>query len=129
MKIRNKFIIPVIAMLMAILMVGSTVSGTAADTSADTALSETEYDPATHPHTYVPTTLPPTSSLDEEIDAFVSENLGDLAGAEDDIREFGGAMGNILKVFKDFIDRIIAAAAKIGEFFSGNWAGIFTPKA
>ncbi len=124
MKIRNKFIIPVIAILMAILMAGSMVSGTAADTSA----SETEYNPATHPHTYVPTTLPPTSSLDEEIDAFVSENLGDLADAEDDVREFGGAMGNILKVFKGFIDKIIAVAAKIGEFLSGNWLGIYTPK-
>lgn len=119
MKIRNKFLIPVIALLLAILMVGAAVPGTAADTTA-------AEESTTHPLTYIPTTMPPTSGIDDMIDEIVSENLGGLAGSEEDIREIGGAMGNILRVFRDFINDIIAIAAKIGEFLSGNWLGNIT---
>ena len=57
-----------------------------------------------------------------------SENLGGLAGSEEDVREIGGAMGNILRVFRDFINDIITIAAKIGDFLSGNWLGKYTPQ-
>ncbi len=117
MKIRNKFLIPIIAILLAALMVGASVSGSAADTTAS--------ESTTHPLTYVPTTLEPTSSLDEEIDAMVSENLGGLAGAEDEVREVSGIMGKILRAFRDIINKIIELAAKAGEFLGGGFMDMF----
>lgn len=116
MKIRNKFLIPMIALMLAALMIGSSVSGAATDTTASVSASETTQ----HPLTYIPTTMPPTSSLEEEIDKFVSENLGDLAGAEDEVREVGGIMGTILRAFQSIIDKIIALAEKIGEFLGSH---------
>lgn len=116
MKIRNKFLIPMIALLLAALMIGSSVSGAATDTTASVSASETTQ----HPLTYIPTTIPPTSSLEEEIDKFVSENLGGLAGAEDEVREFGGIMGTILRAFQSIIDKIIALAEKVGEFLGSH---------
>ena len=121
MKIRNKFFIPVITLLLAVLMLGAAVPGTAADTTA-------AEESTTHPLTYIPTTMPPTSGIDEMIDEIISENLGGLAGSEEDVREIGGAMGNILRVFRDFINDIITIAAKIGDFLSGNWLGKYTPQ-
>lgn len=124
MKIRNKFLIPLIALILAVVMAGASVSGTAADTTASESASES----TTHPLTYIPPTMPPTSSMDEMIDEIISENLGDLADSEEDVRELGGAMGNILRVFRDFINDLLAITAKIGEFLSGNWLGIYTPQ-
>lgn len=117
MKIRNKFLIPLVALLLAILMTGVSVPGTAADTSASQATEVS----TSHPLEYVPTTMPPTSSLDEEIDAMISENLGNLAGAEDEIRENNSAMGTILRAIRDFIDSIIETFRKIGDLFTGDF--------
>lgn len=111
MKIRNKFLIPMIALVLAAVMIGSAVPGTATDTTAAESAEAT-----THPLTYVPTTPVPTSSLEDEINAFVSNNLGGLAEAEDEVREVGGVIGNILKSIRDFIDKLI-------EFFK---SGFFT---
>lgn len=116
MKIRNKFLIPMIAIILAALMIGSSVSGAATDTTASVSTTES----TRHPLEYVPTTIPPTSSLEEEIDKFVSENLGGLAGAEDEVREVGGFMGTILRAFQSIIDKIIALAEKIGGFLGSH---------
>ena len=110
MKIRNKFLIPMIALVLAALMIGSSVPGAATDTTAPVSTSET----TRHPLEYVPTTIPPTSSLEDEIDKFVSENLGNLSDAEGPVREFGGIFASILRVFQSFIDKIIALTEKIG---------------
>lgn len=116
MKIRNKFMIPMIALILAALMIGSAVPGAASDTTAVDIEEET-----THPLTYVPPTPVPTSSIEDEIDAFVSENLGDLAEAEDEIREMGGIMSSILRSIRDFIDRLIDFFKNLLNFdFIGN---------
>lgn len=116
MKIRNKFLIPMIALVLAALIIGSAVPGAATDTTAAESAEET-----THPLTYIPTTPVPTSSLEDEIDAFVSNNLGDLAEAEDEVREVGGVMGSILKTIRDFIDKLIEFFRKAGDLFTGSW--------
>ncbi|MBQ8503519.1 MAG: hypothetical protein IJ491_04490 [Clostridia bacterium] len=120
MKIRNKFLIPMIALVLTALMIGSAVPGAATDTTVS------QGEEVTHPLTYVPSTFAPTSSFEEEIDAMVSENLGDLAEAEDEVREVTGVMGKILRVFKDFINKILEFAAKAGEFLGGGWADAMT---
>ena len=116
MKIRNKFLIPMIALLLSALMIGAAVPGAATDTTASVSASETTQ----HPLTYIPTTLPPTSSLEEEIDKFVSENLGGLGEAEDEVREIGGFMGTILRAFQSIIDKIIALTEKIGAYLGSH---------
>ncbi len=116
MKIRNKFIIPLIALIVAMLMVGSSVSGTAVDTSASAETSDTS---TTHPLTYVPTTLPPTSSIDEEINAMVSGIMSEYVSNPDeigeDIRETSSIMDKILTAFTNFIDMIISWVKSIGD--------------
>ena len=116
MKIRNKFIIPVIAILLAILMTGMGVTGTAADTSASESTSES----TTHPLTYVPPSVPTTASLEEEIDKFVSENLGGLNDYEDDIRDTGNIFDQILSFFSGFLGKLIEFAQKIGDMLYGR---------
>lgn len=110
MKIRNKFLIPLLALILAMLMVGAPISGTAADTEAPETSAST-----THPHTYVPPTLPSTTNNDGMIEDFISENLGDLADSKEDVRGFITIMDNILTAIRDFIDQIIEAAKWIGE--------------
>lgn len=118
MKIRNKFLIPMIALILAAVMIGSAVPGAATDTTAAESAEET-----THPLTYIPTTPVPTSSLEDEIGAFVSNNLGQLGEAEDEVREFGGVMSTILRAIRDFIDKLI-------EFFKSSFiTGVIPPEA
>ena len=118
MKIKNKFLIPVIAILIAMLMVGGGVSGTAADTSASEDTS------TTHPLTYIPPSIPTTAGIEEEIDGIVSNVIGGLVSNPDqvgsDIREQSGFMDKLLTAMTNFIDAIINFAKKIGDFL-GNW--------
>ena len=117
MKIRNKFLIPVIALLIAMLMVGGSVSGTAVDTSAPEETS------TTHPLTYIPPTFAPTSSLDEEINAIVSNlvssNISDPNGIGSDIRESSGFFAKIVTGITNFIDMIMALVTSIADKLSG----------
>lgn len=122
MKIRNKFIIPLIAIIVAMLMVGGSVSGTAADTSAsESSVSDTS---TTHPLTYIPPTPAPTSSLDEEIDALVSNIMTGIVSdpdqVGDDIRETSSIMDKFLTAITNFIDMIINFVKQIGDKLS-NW--------
>lgn len=117
MKIRNKFIIPVIALLIAMLMVGGSVSGTAADTSAPEETS------TTHPMTYIPPTAAPTSSLDEEINAMVSNLISSNVENPDqigsDIRESSSFFGKIITAITNFIDLIMSWVSSIGDKLGG----------
>ena len=117
MKIRNKFIIPILAVIIAMLMVGGSVSGTAVDTSAPEETS------TTHPLTYIPPTAPPTSSLDEEINAVVSglmsEYVSDPNGVGSDIRESSGIFAKIIKAITGFIDTIMNLISSIGDKLGG----------
>lgn len=117
MKIRNKFIIPVIALLIAMLMVGGSVSGTAVDTSAPEETS------TTHPLTYIPPTNAPTSSLDEEINALVSNiissNVDDPNQVGSDIRESSGFFSKIITGITNFIDMIMSLITSIADKLSG----------
>ena len=117
MKIKNKFIIPLIAILVAMLMVGG-VSGTAADTSAPEDTS------TTHPLTYIPPSYATTGGIEDEIEGIVSNVMTGLVSdpdqVGDDIRETSGIMDKILTAMTNFIDMIINLAKKLGDFF-GNW--------
>ena len=126
MKIRNKFIIPVIAIFVALLMTGAPVATVAADTVASDETSETTTtNPAwTHDYTYVPETLPPTSSLEEEIENAVSNIIGDKGeGVGDTIRDTASVSGKLLRAIRDFIDKLIAFTKSIGDFFAGGGIG------
>lgn len=120
MKIKSKFLIPVIAILIAMLMVGGSVSGVAADTSA----SADEMTSTTHPLTYIPPPIATTESLDDTIDGIVSDVMSTLfedpGQIGDDIREGNGIIDQILSVFTNFIDSIINALKLIGDKIA-NW--------
>ena len=120
MKIKNKFIIPLIAILVAMLMVGGSVSGVAADTSA----SVDEMTSTTHPLTYVPPPIATTESLDDTIDEVVSGVMSTLfddpGQIGDDIREGNGIVDQMLRLFTNFIDTFINALKFIGDKIA-NW--------
>lgn len=113
MKIKNKFLIPVIAILVAMLMVGGGVSGTAADTSASDETS------TTHPLTYIPPEIATTANMDEAIDQLVSDVMSNIVSdpdqVGDDIRETSGFLDKILTVFTNFIDMLINFFKTIGD--------------
>ena len=124
MKIKNKFIIPVIAVLVALIMVGSPATIVAADTEASDSTTETTTTiPAwTHDYTYKTTTQAPTSSLEEEIEGAVSDILGDVdENLGDTIRDAANTSGGILRGFRNIINKIIEIFAKIGDFLGGEF--------
>ena len=123
MKIKNKFIIPVIAVLVALFMTGVPVATVAADTEASDSTSETTTTNPAWTHTYTQTTLPypTTSSLDEEINSAVSDILGETAGElGEPIRDAANTSGGFLRAIKAFIDKLIEFTKKIGDFLSGT---------
>lgn len=124
MKIKNKFIIPVIAVLVALIMVGSPATIVAADTEASDSTTETTTTiPAwTHDYTYKTTTQAPTSSLEEEIEGAVSDILGGVdENLGDTIRDAANTSGGILRGFRNIINKIIAFFDKIGDFLGGEF--------
>lgn len=124
MKIKNKFIIPVIAVLVALIMVGSPATIVAADTEASDSTTETTTTiPAwTHDYTYKTTTQAPTSSLEEEIEGAVSDILGDVdENLGDTIRDAANTSGGILRGFRNIINKIIEFFKKIGDFLGGEF--------
>lgn len=124
MKIKNKFIIPVIAVLVALIMVGSPATIVAADTEASDSSTETTTTiPAwTHDYTYKTTTQAPTSSLEEEIEGAVSDILGDVdENLGDTIRDAANTSGGILRGVRNIINKIIAFFDKIGDFLGGEF--------
>ena len=124
MKIKNKFIIPVIAVLVALIMVGSPATIVAADTEASDSTTETTTTiPAwTHDYTYKTTTQAPTSSLEEEIEGAVPDILGDVdENLGDTIRDAANTSGGILRGVRNIINKIIAFFDKIGDFLGGEF--------
>ena len=125
MKIKNKFIIPLIAVMVALIMVGSPATIVAADTQASDETTETTTtNPAwTHEYTYVPTTLStePTSSLEEEIEGAVSNIIGDKAdGLDETIRDAADVSGGILRGFSNFFAKLIELVKRIGDLMGGE---------
>lgn len=123
MKIKNKFIIPVIAVLVALIMVGSPATTVAADTESSESTTETTTtNPAwTHDYTYTTTTLPATSSLEEEIDKVVSDIIGDKGdGLGETIRDVANTSGGLLRSFRNIINKIIEFFSKIGDLLGGD---------
>lgn len=116
MKIKNKFIIPLIAILVAMIMVGG-VPGTAADTTASDETS------TTHPLTYIPPSIATTSNIEDEIDGIVSEVIGGLVSnpdqVGDDIREASSFMDKIITGMTNFIDIIINFFKALGDKLGG----------
>ena len=113
MKIKGKFIIPLIAVLIAMFTIGIT-PGAAADTTT------TVYDSLT----YVPPTIPPTSSLEEEVEGIVSDVLGDdLQNAEGPLRGFSEIMGSLLNSIRNAINAIISFFQGVGGMIGNSSFG------
>ena len=101
MKIKGLFIIPLVAILVAMLTLG-VVPGAASDTTAEeeTTLSDTL--------TFVPPTMPATSSMDEEIEGFISDFMGDeLQSAEGPLRGFSELMAGLLNSMRNILNSIV----------------------
>ncbi len=112
MKIKGKFIIPLIAVLVAMFTLGIT-PGFAADTTVSDSL------------TYVPVTPPATSSVDEEIEGFISSAFSDdLQQAEGPLREFSELMAGMLASIKNVLNSIITFFQSIGGLTGGNFGGL-----
>lgn len=99
MKIKGFFVIPLVAILVAMFTLGI-VPGAATDTTADTTLSDTL--------TFVPPTTPATSSFDEELEGFISNNFGDdLQQAEGPLRGFSELMAGLLNSMRNILNSIV----------------------
>lgn len=123
MKIKNKFIIPVIAIFVALIMVGSPATIVAVDTEASETTEETTtINPADHEYTYKTTTAAPTSSLEEEIEGAVSDILGGVdENLGDTIRDAANTSGGMLRGVRSIINMIINFFDKIGDFLAGEF--------
>ena len=123
MKIKNKFIIPVLAILVALVMTGAPVATVAADTQGSDEVSETVTTESTTVHPYLSTSREETTiDLDATINSVVSgvigENAGEIGG------EIDGALDStngLLRLIKSFVDKLIELVKKIGDFFSGDF--------
>ncbi len=97
MKIKGFFIIPLVAILIAMFTLG-VVPGAATDTTTE--LSDTL--------TFVPPTTPATSSFEEEIEGFISNNFGDdLQQAEGPLRGFSELMEGLLNSIRNILNSIV----------------------
>lgn len=125
MKIKGMFIIPLVAIMIAMFTLG-VVPGMASDTTAtETTLSDTL--------TYIPTTFPPTSSMEEELEGFVSNAFGDdLQQAGNSIKGFSKIMAGLLASFHRILDAVtrifkasggIIGSVNFGEIFGTS--GLF----
>lgn len=111
MKIKGKLIIPLIAILVAMFTIGIT-PGAAADTTVSDSL------------TYVPPSIPPTSSLEEEIEGFVSNAFGDdLQGAGEGFRPISEFMASLLNSIRNAINAIIAMFEGFGGMMGNMGSG------
>ena len=122
MKIKNKFIIPVIAIMVALVMTGAPVATVAADTtpSDDSTTEITTTDPRwTHPYSNTTTTEPTTADLDATINSVVSGIFGDNAG------EIGGEIGGAVtlstfSVNAQTVELVSRAEAPLPDEFPEN---------
>lgn len=111
MKIKGKVIIPLIAILIAMFTIGIT-PGAAADTTVSDSL------------TYVPPTFQPTSSLEEEIEGFVSNAFGDdLQGAGEGFRPISEFMASLLNSIRNALNAIIAMFEGFGGMMGNIGSG------
>lgn len=111
MKIKGKFIIPLVAIMIAMFTLGAT-PGFAGDTTATTASVEDSL-------TYVPPTYTTEAPLEDQIGGFISSAVGDeLESAGDQIMESGGVMNALLLSLR----KVLNAFVRIFEIF-GNMLG------
>ena len=123
MKIKGFFVIPLIAILVAMFTLG-TVPGTAVNTSADQSIAETT-EKLSDTLTFVTTTAEPTSSLEEEVVGFVSNNLGGIIGeASGPAKGITAAMEKVLNSIRDFLYKVLALLEAGGDALgNGNILG------
>lgn len=104
MKIKGKFIIPLVAILIAMFTLGVT-PGAAADTTVT----------ASDMLTYTQPTPPATSSFEEEVEVMVSDLLGDdLQQAEGPLRGVSEIMEALLQSFRNVLTSFIKIFENIG---------------
>lgn len=119
MKIKGFFVIPLIAILIAMFTLGA-VDGTAVDTSADQSTSE-----ISDTLTFVPPTTPATSSLEEEVVGFVSNNLGGaLEDASGPVKGFTQQIQNLLNQLLTYLNMFLNLFRAGGDLLgNGNILG------
>ena len=113
MKIKGKFIIPLVAIMIAMFTLGAT-PGFAGNTEA--AESTTVYDSITY-ETHTSTTKAP---IDEQLGNFLSSNFSDeLQGAGDTIMETGGVANIFLKSLRKVLNSFVIILERVGDIL-GN---------
>ncbi len=111
MKIKGKFIIPLVAIMIAMFTLGAT-PGFAGDTTATTVSVEDSL-------TYVPPTYTTDAPLEDQIGDFISSAVGDeLESAGGQIMETGGVMNALLLSLR----KVLNAFVRIFEIL-GNMLG------
>lgn len=113
MKIKGKFIIPLVAIMIAMFTLGST-PGFAGNTEA--AESTTVEDT----HTYVDPTFTTKAPLEDQVGEFLSSNFSDeLQNAGDSMMETGGVMNALLKSLRRVLNSFVIIFERIGDIL-GN---------
>lgn len=107
MKIKGKFIIPLVAIMIAMFTVGATPSF-AGDTTATTVSVEDSL-------TYVPPTFTTEPPLEDQIGGFISGAFGEeLENAGDSMLETGGVMNAFLQSLRRVLNSFVKIFERIG---------------
>lgn len=112
MKIKGAFIIPLVAIMIAMLTLGA-VPGMATDTTVTESVQDSL--------TYIPTEPDPTSSLEQELEGFISDKFGDtLESTGDTLLEKGGVMATILTALRNALNSLIRILQLGGGMLGGS---------
>lgn len=106
MKIKGKFIIPLVAIMIAMLTVGAT-PGFAGDTTVTTSVEDS--------FTYVPPTYTTEPPFEDQINGFVSDAFGEeLENAGNSMMESGGIMNAFLQSLRRVLNSFVVIFERIG---------------
>lgn len=107
MKIKGKFIIPLVAIMIAMFTLGVT-PGFAGDTTAKTVSVEDSL-------TYVPPTYTTEAPLEDQIGGFISGAFGEeLENAGESMMETGSVMNALLKSLRNILNSFVKIFERIG---------------
>lgn len=113
MKIKGKFIIPLVAIMIAMFTLGVT-PGLAGDTTATTASVEDSL-------TYVPPTYTTEAPLEDQIGGFISSAVGEeLESAGDQMMETGGVMNALLLSLRKVLNSFVRIFEIIGNMLGNS---------
>lgn len=112
MKIKGKFIIPIVAIIIAMCTVGTT-PGFAGDTQPSTSVVDS--------YTYVESTREPEIPLEDQLGGYVSSAFGDqMQEAGNAAMEKGGILNKIMTRIRNILNSFVNILERIGAMMGSG---------